>query len=220
MDRFPDRRGRVKTCLSAATLSAPSIRKKTSRARLMTGQVSVTRHDSFCCGTWLAMAMRMISCKTFGVGKKGRGVPIGAHPQRNHIKDRHLRAFQAKALPDIEFIFGRGFFRIELALNAKDLRLRSGALCPAAPPGSCGNCCPGDRAAHSVRRPNRARGFPRESARGIGALGSARSSKVFFGVWPPEMAIRALPRAPAAARMPSTKYCAVRRVTASALAST
>src|ERR1700691_3543922 len=43
--------GPVKTCFRAATLSTPSMRKKTSRPRLMTGQVSVTRHVSFCCGT-------------------------------------------------------------------------------------------------------------------------------------------------------------------------
>ena len=96
--------------------------------------------------------------------------------------------------------FDRGFFRVEFALNAKDLAIAQGALCRAAPRGSCGSCCPADRAAHSVRRPNRARAFPRESARGMVRWGRPAAAKVCFGVLPPEMAMRALPRAAAAAR--------------------
>ena len=53
---------------------------------------------------------------------------IGAHPQRNHIKSGDLRAFQTKALPNVKFVSGRGFFGIELALDTKDLGLAQGHL--------------------------------------------------------------------------------------------
>ena len=64
--------------------------------------------------------------QAFRVGEKGRGVTIRAHAQGHHIKDRHFRAFQAKALADIKFISGRSLFRLELPANAKDLAFAQG----------------------------------------------------------------------------------------------
>src|SRR5580658_4403 len=43
--------GPCSTRPSGSAFAAPSIRKKTSRAALMTGHVSVTRQLCFCCGT-------------------------------------------------------------------------------------------------------------------------------------------------------------------------
>ncbi len=53
-------------------------------------------------------------------------MPIRPHAQSDYVKAGDLRPFQAKTLPDIEFIFRRSFFRVEFAVDAKDLSVAQG----------------------------------------------------------------------------------------------
>ena len=103
------------------------MRKNTSRAWLMTGQVSVTRqHPSAKNVVGDGNAHYLIQAAVWG--KSEAVCPSGPMPKRDRIEDRHLGPLEAKAAPDVEFIFRRSFFRVELAVNTKDLLLLKGTL--------------------------------------------------------------------------------------------
>ena len=114
------------------------------------------------------MAMRIISCRPSVWGKSDAVCPSGPMPKATTSKPGISAPSRRKLCRISNSYFAAASSGIELAVDAKDLASRSGVLCRAAPLVSCGSCCPAGRAAHSVRRPNRAPACPRESARGRG----------------------------------------------------
>ena len=143
--------------------------------------------------------------QSLGVRKERGGMGIVAHAQLDQVEDGHFRSFQPIVRADRRLVARRGLFRIQLTLDADDVVRMQGHLVQQQIAGSAivaVGAVGGTQRSSTQKTQSRSQGI----ASRYGWCGSASSENTGLGLPPPEMAMRAMPRAVTAAWMPRTKY--------------
>ena len=132
-----------------------------------------------------------------GMRKQRRRMAVVAHPQQDQIERRRLRAFQLERIANASTHTAPQRPPAPARPPCDGSAPPAAAPSRAAPPWSCGSSTPHRPVEHTARPPSTDRSCPTAPASETAPPGSASSANIAFGVVPPEIATRAIPRAAA-----------------------